>query len=288
MIAPPPELGDGARPVAARPRPVVSWGAMTRPRNLLSLLLPLSVLGAALALWAGVTALTVHGRPLVAPYNLPSPGDVLRGVPEEWRTGRLTGDAVASLFRLAVGFGLAVGLGVPLGLWMGARPGVRAALLPGVNFFRCLSPLAWIPFAILWFGVGDAPAIFLIFLASFVPIALTTMAAVAGIPAVQLRVARDYGFHGWELLTRVTLPAILPQVITALRVTAGVAWVVIVAAEMVGCKDGLGFGVSDANNALRLDLVVLYMIVIGALGVGLDRLLAQLTRLPGVRWGYER
>ena len=89
-------------------------------------------------------------------------------------------------------------------------------------------------------------------------------------------------------LTRVTLPAILPQVITGLRVTAGVAWVVIVAAEMVGCKDGLGYGVSDANNALRLDLVVLYMIFIGILGVSLDRLLAQLTRLPGVRWGYER
>ena len=260
---------------------------MTPKRDILSLLLPVAVLLAALGLWAGITSLRIHGKLLVPTYGTPSPLAVAQSLPDEVHSGRLFSDMVASLLRLAVGFGLAVALGIPLGLWMGSRPRVRAALLPGVNFFRCLSPLAWFPFAILWFGVGDAPAIFLIFLASFFPLALVTMAAVAGIPAVHFRVARDYGFRGRELLTQVTLPAILPQVITGLRVTGGIAWVVIVAAEMVGCKDGLGYGVSDANNGLRLDLVVLYMIIIGALGVGLDRLLAQLTRLPGVRWGYE-
>ncbi len=256
-------------------------------RDPAAVVLPLLVLLAALALWAGVTSLRVHGHLLVPTYDTPSPLVVAQSAPDELHSGRLVKDTIASLFRFAVGFSLAAGLGVPLGLGMGSRPRLRAALLPGVNFFRCLSPLAWFPFAIIWFGIGDAPAIFLIFMASFFPMALTTMAAVANIPAVRFRVARDYGFRGWELLTRVTLPAVLPQVITALRVTAGIAWVVIVAAEMVGCKDGLGYGVYDANNALRLDLVVLYMLLIGALGVGLDRLLAQLTRLPGVQWGYE-
>ena len=257
-------------------------------RDFTALLLPGLVLLGALAVWALVPLMKLHGHPLVEDYDLPSPLAVLQSIPEEAHTGRLFSDIVASLFRIGAGFSLAVVFGIPLGLWLGSRPRVRAALLPGVNFFRNLSPLAWIPFAILWFGIGDPAAIFLIFMASFFPLAMATMAAVATIPVVHFRVARDYGFHGRELLTHVTLPAILPQVITALRVTAGVAWIVVVAAEMVGCKDGLGYGIYDARSALRLDLVALYMIIIGLLGIGLDRLLAQLTRLPGVRWGYER
>ena len=91
--------------------------------------------------------------------------------------------------------------------------------------------------------------------------------------------------HG---LTKVIFPAVLPQVILALRVCYGIAWVVIVAAEMVGCQDGLGYGIWEARNGLRLDSAVCYMMVIGSLGMGIDRLLSQLTRLPNVRWGYER
>ncbi len=256
--------------------------------DIASLLLPLLVLGLVLAVWAIVPTLKIRGHPLVEDYALPPPLTVLQSIPDEVHTGRLFSDTVASLFRIGAGFSLAVALGVPLGLWLGSRRSVRAALLPGVNFFRNLSPLAWIPFAILWFGIGDPAAIFLIFMASFFPLAMATMAAVATIPVVHFRVAKDYGFQGRELLLHVTLPAILPQVITALRVTAGVAWIVVVAAEMVGCKDGLGYGIYDARSALRLDLVALYMIIIGLLGIGLDRLLSQLTRLPGVRWGYER
>ena len=160
--------------------------------------------------------------------------------------------------------------------------------MPADNFFRNLSPLAWIPFAILWFGVGDAPTSFLIFLATVFPIALATVAAVAGIPSVYFRVARDYGLTGSRLLTEVMLPAIMPQVITALRVTAGLAWVVVVAAEMIAGRDGLGFAVWDARNGLRMDLLVVAMVAIGLIGIAIDRLLVRLTRVPSVRWGYER
>ena len=100
-----------------------------------------------------------------------------------------------------------------------------------MNFFRSLSPLAWIPFAILWFGIGDVPSIFLIFMTAFFPTVLATSAAVASVPAVYFRVARNYEFRGVEFLTQVTLPAIVPQVITALRVTAGLSWVVVVGAR---------------------------------------------------------
>jgi NitT/TauT family transport system permease protein len=132
------------------------------------------------------------------------------------------------------------------------------------------------------------PAIFLLFMASFFPIVLSTTAAVANIPVVYFRVARDYGFKGVEMLTQVTFPAALPQVITALRVTAGLAWVVVVAAEMLAGRDGLGFAVWDARNGLRTDLLVVEMIVIGLIGVGIDRILVMLTKIKSVRWGYDR
>jgi NitT/TauT family transport system permease protein len=246
-------------------------------------LLPVAVLIAAVALWWALSAYRVFPE-----SAFPSPQSVARGFVEEVRTGRLFDDLVASLFRVSTGFMLAVALGIPLGLILGHRARVRVALLPAINFFRNLSPLAWIPFAILWFGIGDLPAIFLIFMASFFPVVLATSAAVANIPAVYFRVAENYGYRGAELLTQVTLPAIAPQVITALRVTAGVAWLVVVAAEMIAGRDGLGFAVWDARNGLRTDLLVATMIVIGAIGVVIDQLLLMLTRVKSIRWGYER
>jgi NitT/TauT family transport system permease protein len=221
-------------------------------------------------------------------YALPSPLDVIKSFREEILTGRLFNDMIASLWRVAIGFVLSAGLGIPVGLWLGQHVYARHAFLPMLNFFRFLSPLAWIPFAILWFHIGDKPAIFLIFMATFFPLALSTMSAVATIPGIYFRVAHDYNYKGIELLTKVTFPAVLPQVITSLRVSYGIAWVVIVAAEMVGCQDGLGYGIWEARNGLRLDAAVCYMIVIGLLGMGIDRLLTQFTKLPNVRWGYER
>jgi NitT/TauT family transport system permease protein len=244
---------------------------------------PLVVALALVLLWAGLS------RSRILPASVfPSPPAVAACLWDEIGSGRLADDAIASLFRVSAGFGLAVAVGIPLGLWLGCRASARAALLPAVNFFRSLSPLAWIPFAILWFGIGDAPAIFLIFMATVFPMALSTVAAVSGIPSVYLRVARDFGIRGPELVTTVVLPAILPQVIVALRVTAGLAWLVVVAAEMIAGRDGLGFAIWDARNGLRMDQLVAEMVAIGIIGVVLDRLLLRLTTLPNVRWGYER
>ena len=246
-------------------------------------LLPLLVLCVAIAVWSALWLLQVF-----PPSVFPSPLAVARGFGEEVRTGRLLGDLVASLFRVTTGFMLAVLLGIPAGLWLGQHVRSRFALLPAINFFRSLSPLAWIPFAILWFGIGDLPAIFLIFMACFFPVVIATVSAVASIPSVYFRVARDYRFSGIELLTRVTLPAIAPQVITSLRVTAGLAWLVVVAAEMIAGRDGLGFAIWDARNGLRMDLLVAGMIVIGVIGMVIDRILIRLTKISSVRWGYER
>lgn len=247
-----------------------------RPRGVI---LPLILLAA----WALCSRARIFPEGMV-----PSPLEVVQGFGEEVRRGRLYDDLIASLYRVFVGFLLAVALGVPVGLGIGLNAKMREALLPTVNFFRSLSPLAWIPFALMWFGLGDPPAIFLIFLTSFFPMALATAAAVSSIPSIYFRVARDLGLDGMELLTHVTLPAILPQVITALRITAGMSWVVVVAAEMIAGREGLGFLITDARNQLRPDLLVVGMIVIGLIGIVLDRLLVQLTNIPSVRWGYEK
>jgi NitT/TauT family transport system permease protein len=251
--------------------------------NTIRYFLPVLVLGILLFVWFLITYLN-----LFPAYALPSPGAVWKSFQEEIRAGRLVNDVIASLWRVAIGFVISAVLGIPAGLWLGQHLHARQAFVPMLNFFRFLSPLAWIPFAILWFHIGDKPAVFLIFMASFFPLALATMAAVATIPSIYFRVARDYNYKGIQLLTKVTFPAVLPEVITALRVSYGIAWVVIVAAEMVGCQDGLGYGIWEARNGLRLDSAVCYMIIIGLLGMGIDRLLAQLTKLPNVRWGYER
>lgn len=246
-------------------------------------LLPVLVLLTALSIWSGLSLLKIFPESV-----FPSPVAVARGFLEEARSGRLGDDLIASLFRVTTGFALSVFSGIPVGLWLGRNPRARAAFLPAINFFRNLSPLAWIPFAILWFGIGDLPTIFLIFMAGFFPIVIATIAAVATIPSVYFRVAHDYGFSNSEILTRVTLPAIAPQVITSLRVTAGLSWLVVVAAEMIAGRAGLGFAIWDARNGLRMDLLVAGMIVIGVIGVLIDRVLVQLTKISSVRWGYER
>src|ERR1700690_3507750 len=257
--------------------------ATRKPGVIRSVALPLAVVAVMVTIWT-----IVWRSGIFHPSAFPAPLDVVRGFGEEARSGRLFTDLITSLFRVTCGFGLAVLTGIPTGLWMGQKLLVRAAFLPIVNFFRNLSPLAWIPFAILWFGVGDASPIFLIFLSAFFPVVLATMAAAANVPTIYSRVAKDFGMSDSEKLIRVTLPAIMPQVVTTLRVTAGVCWLVVVAAEMIAGRDGLGFAVMDARNGLRTDILVVEMIVIGLVGVGIDRGLEQLTKIPSIRWGYER
>src|SRR5450432_1996474 len=268
---------EGQKGVQAISKPV------RKGNHLFHFFLPAIVLLGVLLLW-----FIVSYTDLFPAYALPSPLAVMKSFREELSAGRLLNDVIASLWRVALGFVISAVLAIPLGLWMGQHLYARKAFLPMLNFFRFLSPLAWIPFAILWFHIGDKPAVFLIFMAVFFPLVLATMSAVATIPSIYFRVAQDYHYKGLELLTKVTFPAVLPQVITALRVSYGIAWVVIVAAEMVGCQDGLGYGIWEARNGLRLDSAICYMIIISVLGMGIDRLLARLTKLPNVRWGYER
>jgi NitT/TauT family transport system permease protein len=220
--------------------------------------------------------------------TVPGPDAVGIAFVDELGSSRLLEDTIASLYRVAWGYVGGVVTAVPLGLLVGRSARTRAALMPWINFFRSLSPIAWIPFGIIWFGVGDPPAIFILFLATFFQIVLACAAAAGSVPKVYYRVAEDLGIRGRAVLFQITLPAILPQLVTALRVAIGVAWMVVVAAEMIAVRSGLGYLIIDARNALRMDLVVVGMITIGSIGIGLDMLFSRLARIPSLRWGFER
>jgi len=221
--------------------------------------------------------------------DTPTPTQTLGALVQLIRSDRLWTDCIASLFRVSWGFFLAAGVAIPLGLWVGWSTRGFVALNPIVQGLRPISPIAWIPFAILWFGIGDKAGIFLIFYAAFFPITVGTMAAVRHISLVHRRSAENFGLRGMQLFRRVVLPAALPQILTSLRIALGVAWLVIVAAEMVGMDSGLGYLINDARNmGKRYDLVAATMIVIGMIGILLDALIRRLERFDEVRWGYAQ
>lgn len=219
----------------------------------------------------------------------PSPGQVAGGVLELARDGTLWEHIAASLLRVATGFLLALLVALPLGLWMGRVDGAYRTLNPIFQIMRPISPIAWIPIAILWFGVGDVAPVFLIFLAAVFPLIVQTSAGVHAIDARYLRAAENFGVPRAKLFRQVIVPAVLPEVLTGMRIALGVAWLVVVAAEMIVRSSGLGFLIMDARNAgNRYDLVVAAMIIIGLIGLGLDVLMRRLEGLRQVRWRYGR
>src|SRR4029077_15464601 len=222
-----------------------------------------------------------------AAHILPGPIEVAGGIVELAQRGLLLKYVVASLFRVTWGFSVAAILAIPLGLAIGWHRRSEIAMNPLIQILRPISPLAWTPISILWFGVGDMSAIYLIFVASFLPLTVTAMNAVASIPTVHVRAGRNFGLSQPQLVYRVLYPAVAPQLIIGLRISLGIAWLVVVAAEMIAVNSGLGFLIVDARNAgNRYDLVIAGMVLIGAIGVVLDLLMRRLERLDSVRWGY--
>jgi len=251
------------------------------PERVQKLLLPGSVTAILLSLWQ-------LGCVLTQAQLIPTPWDTALALGEVIRSERLFSDSVASLYRVTWGFFLAASTAIPLGLIVGWSTRSFWAMNPIIQGLRPISPIAWIPMSILWFGIGDGAGIFLIFLSSFFPICVGTMAGVRNISRVHQRSAANFGIHGIELMRRVVLPGAMPQIITSLRIALGVAWLVIVAAEMVGMDSGLGYLINDARNmGSRYDLVAAVMLVIGALGILLDMLVRRLERFDEVRWGYS-
>jgi len=197
-----------------------AFSSGTLPRELSkSPLLPFAGVAVALATWQ--LAVAAHPGSLI-----PGPLLVARAIGELAARGLLLKYVVASLFRVTWGYLGALALAVPTGVALGLSRRGELAFNPLLQILRPISPLAWIPIAILWFGVGDLAAMFLIFIASFLPLTLATMKAVHDIDPVHLSAARNFDLPPQRMLREVLLPAILPQLVVAMRITIGIAWLV--------------------------------------------------------------
>jgi NitT/TauT family transport system permease protein len=217
----------------------------------------------------------------------PTPWGVVTGTWELLRNGTLWEHIGASLMRVGAGFGLAVCFALPLGLWMGWVRGAYRTLNPLFQILRPISPIAWIPIAILWFGVGDASPIYLIFISSVFPMIVQTTVGVHTIEKRYLRAAENFGVSRRTLFKQVVIPAVLPQVLVGMRIGLGVAWLVVVAAEMIALHSGLGYMIMDSRNAgNRYDLVIAGMIIIGLIGLSLDTIMRMLEGVRWIRWRY--
>ncbi len=241
---------------------------------------PIAVIALIVGAWWAVVVAT-HS------VVFPTPLQVVTGTLELVQDGTLWQHIGASLFRVGTGFLLAVMVAVPLGLWMGWVKGAYVTLNPIFQMLRPISPIAWIPIAILWFGVGDVSPIFLIFISSVFPMIVQTTVGVHTIEQRYLRAAANFGVSRSTLFRQVVIPAVLPQIIVGMRIGLGVAWLVVVAAEMIALRSGLGYLIMDSHNAgNRYDLVVAAMIIIGLIGLLLDGLMRLLEGLKSVRWRY--
>ncbi|MGH9530360.1 MAG: ABC transporter permease [Terriglobales bacterium] len=250
--------------------------------NLLARFRPIAFIAILLAAWQ----VAVDRHPA---HILPGPWGVVGGIADLVRHGLLFKYVVASLFRVTWGFILAAVTAIPLGLAIGWYRRAEMAVNPLLQIFRPISPLAWIPLAILWFGVGDGSAIFLIFLGCFFPLLMTAISAVRNVPSVYINAGRNFGLRPATLLYSVVYPAVVPQLLIGLRITLGVAWLVVVAAEMIAVDSGLGFLIVDARNAgNRYDLVVAGMVIIGVIGLLLDTAMRSLENVRSFRWAYSK
>jgi NitT/TauT family transport system permease protein len=206
----------------------------------------------------------------------PSPLDVLRGLRE---LPHLIAYVTDSLWRVACGYSAAVLLGVPAGLALGWWQPLARAANPLIQMLRPISPLAWMPLAVIWFGVSNLAPMFLIFLASFFPVVVATMNGVRNVPPMYVQAGRNFGLSTPALIAKVVFPATLPRIVVGLRIAFGVAWLVLVAAEMIAVDSGLGYLIIDARNAgKRYDLVVGGMLIIGAIGLALDTAMKRLEK----------
>lgn len=219
--------------------------------------------------------------------QLPGPVTVLRAGGELLESGVLFAHIGASLARFFVAYLIATTSAVTLGLLFGWRERLWRAVDPVVQMLRPVSPIAWFPLAVLWLGIGDAPAIAIIFLASFFPALLTTVAAVRRVDPLLLRIARNFGSTERDIVLKVVIPAAFPQVAVGLHIALGAAWVYLVAGEMLGARSGLGFLVMDARNFLRTDLLLFAVLAIGLIGLALDKTIAAAERRIYRAWGAE-
>lgn len=222
-----------------------------------------------------------------SPALFPSPLNVAKAFGEIISDGTLVSGITASLYRFVIGYVIAAVSGVVFGILLGMNNILFRLANPVIQVIRPIAPVAWMPFIVLLIGIGDAPAIVIIFLAGFFPVLLTTAGAVHHVDDVYLKVAANYGISRSRTIFQIILPAIFPQIANSLHIALGSAWIFLVSGEMVGTQSGLGYMIIDARNNMRTDILIATMIVIGIIGFLLDLLIGRFEKQVTALWGKK-
>ena len=212
------------------------------------------------------------------PRSVPSPLAVARDWWQLFAYGELWTHVGASLRRVLTGFAIATVAGVSVGVVVGASRPATIMVQPVLEVLRPIPPIAWVPLAILWLGLGDPPSVFIVALAAFFPICLSALEAVPTAALTHRRVLRTLGLSQRSLLLNVALPAASPRILTGVRVGMGIAWTSAIAAELIGAQSGLGYFIQQERLQLQVESVMAGMLTIGLLGFGLSALLSWLQR----------
>lgn len=216
---------------------------------------------------------------------LPSPYTVSLGLISMFKDGSLFEHIYVSLGRFMAGYSLAVVTAVLLGLVLGQLRRLWQLIDPIIQVLRPIAPIAWSPFIILWFNIGNASAIVIIFIAAFYPVLLSTVSAVRKVNIDYLRIAQNFEVKKHQLLFKIIFPAAFPFIANGLHLAIGMAWIFLVAGEMLGSQSGLGYLIVDSRNLLRLDLVLVAIVLIGVLGMLLDKGISLLEKWIESHWG---
>jgi sulfonate transport system permease protein len=213
----------------------------------------------------------------IKPYTMPAPEKVLKTAGDILKNGTLIGHILASFFRVIEGFGIALILALILGIGIGLSKKLEIFTDITVQILKPIPPIAWIPLAILWFGIGEVSKIFIIILGAFFPILLNVVDGIKNIDDKYLELGKVYEVPKIKFIRGVILPGALPSIMTGVRVGLGNAWVCVVAAEMIAATKGVGYMLTDGRNMSRPDLVILGMLIIGIVGKVMDDVLKSIS-----------
>lgn len=233
-----------------------------------------------IVIWQGIVMFGNYNSAL-----FPAPIQVWDGIVTLVQDGTLFVHFQVSLLRFLAGYLSAVVTAVILGLIFGRIPLLWGVIDPIVQVLRPVSPIAWSPFIVLWFGIGNMPAIVIIFIAAFFPVLLSTVSAVRKVDPIYLKVAQNFEIKRLDLLFKIIFPAAFPYIANGLHIAVGTAWIFLVAGEMVGTQSGLGYLIVDARNSLRLDLVMAGILFIGVAGLLLDKAVGLFENWIHRIWG---
>ncbi len=232
---------------------------------------------ALLILWAGGVALMGRDQGMARLFG---PGMALSSLTELIVGNELTLHTLVSLRRVAVGLFWALLFGVPIGLAIGSSRKLELGTSGAFQFLRMISPLSWMPIAVMLFGIGDAPIYFLLSFAAVWPIILNTSAGVRQLDARWLMLAHSLSATRREILWRIVLPGSMGHILTGLRLAIGIVWIILVPCEMLGVSSGLGYFILDTRDRLAYSELMAVIVLIGALGFALDTVAQKLHR----RW----